>query len=172
MGYTVVAGFDRESKVAIKKAVGTSLANKIPYGRNCDREAANRILDYHITLIHWGKEYDRVYLPCLDRIKMIPCKVKITGTFIMMSKEGSYLLYFKVEADERFHVLSDAIYSTTGISVSSFLHMTLHVDKDYSKVQKLKEQIDNRTHFPIRISINSLDVYHIWNPVYLAKRII
>ena len=92
-------------------------------------------MEHHITLVHWGKEYDHVLLPRLDRIRMRRCKVLLTGTSVMRAAEGSFLLFFAIAPSEGFNELLKEVCLTTGMKAPSFLHMTIAVDKDFSKIQ-------------------------------------
>lgn len=41
MGHTLVTRFDPESRAFLQNLMAPFAANKIPFGRNCDREAAD-----------------------------------------------------------------------------------------------------------------------------------
>lgn len=140
---------------------------KKPFGRNCDREAADRILPYHFTVFHWAKSDDEKYL---GRIKGLnnpgPCSLKITGTYIMYpAEEGSGLLFFTVEPDERYDYCASAIEKAIKRPTSSFYHITIAVSKDYDEIAVLKRMIDRTVRYPFSVRVDGFDLYHIWKPV-------
>ena len=58
MGYTLVTSFDKLSYEKLNYLLEHQNANKIPFDKKCNREEANKILKYHMTLVHWGKQND------------------------------------------------------------------------------------------------------------------
>ena len=87
MGHTFVTRFDQAGYERIYSLMRGKNANKIPYGRNCDRELANGILDYHITMVHWGKAQDKDYLNKLWDFQFVPCQVTVTGVSMIAAEE-------------------------------------------------------------------------------------
>lgn len=169
MGHTLVTRINQEDLSYINAVISSAgiRTNKIPFGRNCDREAADRILPYHFTVFHWAKSDDEKYLRRLKSIKNPgPCSLKITGTSIMCPvEEGSTLLYFTFEPDQRYRQCADAIQKAMQGPTSTFYHITLAVSKDYDEIEILKQMIDHKVAFPFSMCVEGFDLYHIWNPV-------
>ena len=165
MGHTVVTRFDPAGYERIYSLMKDKKANKIPYGRNCDRDLANEIMDYHITMVHWGKAQDNDYLNKLPEVQFVPCQVTVTGLSVMAAEEGSCLLYFDVIPGEGFARMRKNLEQALQTGCSGFLHMTLAVSKDRGEILKIKEQLEKEAVFPFTLNVEGLDLYHIWKPV-------
>lgn len=171
MGHTLVAVLPCEEEQKLKNLLCG--CNKIPYGRNCDREEANEILPYHITLFHWGKAEDKLYLDRL-RLRQQPafsnvsesCGVIVTGSSVMIAEEGSYLLYFAVSPQPGFREIIDHIGHVLRMDPPGFLHMTLAVSKDADFIYEKKKKLDEVFSYPFYYKIDRCRLYHIWKPVY------
>ena len=146
-------------------------ANKIPFGRKCDRDTANQIMKYHMTLVHWAKEYDAVFLPRVERIQFVPFKIIVTGTNMLYAEEGSLLLYFSVVPGDEFLHAMENIQNVMGMQTSSFFHITIAVSQDHPYIQRLKEVVDEQCVYPFELMVSGLDLYHIWTPTRMDKHI-
>ena len=164
MGHTVVLGFDKASIERIHTLTAPFDANKIPFGRDCDREAANKELDYHMTLYHWPKTMDEYCLSRVKEFRSIPCQVRVNGTCVMPAEEGSWLLYFDIAPTESFLKLKSLFESDTGFFVSGFYHVTVAVSKDYDEIHRLDDHICKNQSFPFLLNGERVDLYHIWKP--------
>ena len=169
MGYTLVAGFDEQSLRVLHGIMEPFRANKIPFGRNCDREAANREMDYHMTLFHWAKAMDNVYLPKLTDFVSVPCQIQVAGIRMMPAEEDSHLLYFDVCSGDGYNELADLVEKQLACRTSVFLHITLAVSKDSEEIQKIYRHICKTVVFPFSLSIDRLDLYHIWKPTQKVR---
>lgn len=164
MGHTVVLGFDNPSLERIHNLTAPFGANKIPFGRNCNREEANNEMDYHMTLYHWAKSMDEY---CLSKIKGFHstiCQVQVLGTGIIAAEENSWLLYFDIVPTETFIQLKNAFEEHTGFTVSGFYHITIAVSKEYNEILKMNDYINNNLNFSFLLTADRLDLYHIWTP--------
>jgi hypothetical protein len=164
MGYTIVAGFQKTDMEWLHALMDPFDTNKIPFGRDCDRDLANRELDYHMTMFHWGREKDGIYLPKLDNFSSVPCEIVVTGVHEMHGREGSRLLYLSVSPTESYEKLSRLLSGQMGAPTSGFLHITLAVSKNPDKIRMIRHQIRDTVTFPISMKIERLDLYHIWCP--------
>lgn len=169
MGYTLVTAFDHQTDEMLMKL--TPSVNKIPFGRDGDREAANKVMKHHVTLIHWSKQYDMILLPKIEDIHFHPFCLFVTGSELINAEEGSTLLYFSVVPGNGFAKAKNELQHQTGLPVSDFLHITLAVDMDEQKLNSLKSDIDAAVHYPFSLQVVGLDLYHIWKPVQLKKMI-
>lgn len=164
MGHTLVARFDSESNDFLHSIMHGADANKIPFGRDCDRKAANEVMDYHLTLLHWAKTRDAYFLERIRDFQPATCRILVTDVQMMYAEEGSLLLYFAVRPTRSFRELTDALEEKTGAMCAGFLHITLAVSKDHGEIRKLHDRIRKSTGFPFELGIEGLDLYHIWKP--------
>ncbi len=169
MGHTLVTRINQEDLSYISDVISSTgiQTNKIPFGRNCDRETANQILPYHFTVFHWAKSDDEKYLSRLKGIKKLgPCSLKITGTYIMYpAEEDSALLFFTFVPDEQYEHCASVIKKAMQGTTSSFYHITIAVSKDYDEIKALKQMIDCKFRYPFTVRVEGFDLYHIWRPV-------
>ncbi|MBQ4549988.1 MAG: hypothetical protein IJO05_01595 [Oscillospiraceae bacterium] len=164
MGHTVVLGFDIESNLLLRKLFAPFEVNKIPYGRKCDRAAANKVMEYHMTLYHWPKTMDTDCLSRLNGFQSTPCKIQVNGIRIMQAEENSWLLYFEVSPTDTFTQLKLRFEEYTGFCVSGFYHITLAVGKEYNEIAELRDYICKNQAFPFELSADRIDLYKIWSP--------
>lgn len=164
MGHTVVLGFDNESYVLLHKLLEPFEVNKIPFGRNCNREEANKVMDYHMTLYHWSKKMDNYCLSKLNGFQSIPCQVQVNGMRIMPAEESSWLLYFDVSPTKTFTRLKLLFETYTGFCISEFYHITLAVGKNYNEIKEIGDYICKNQVFPFELTADRIDLYKIWSP--------
>lgn len=169
MGHTIVAGFQQESTQMLYRLTQGHNANKIPFGRNCDREAANRVLDYHMTLFHWGKAEDSLYLPRLEHFSSTPFELLVTGAKIRPARENSRLLYLQVQPTPSYRNLAGLLEAQLQAPTSGFLHITLAISKDLGEIRALYEDVCRRAAFPLTLTADRLDLYHIWTPTVKVR---
>lgn len=168
MGHTLVTRFSPESHLWIHQLMQPFQANKIPFGRKCDREIANAVLDYHITLFHWSKISDAYYLERIKNLKSSPFQVLVTGIHIMRAEEGSSLLFFSVEPKENFANAQKNLIETFDF-ISGFLHITLAVSLNHNEIDQIKQQIESQISFPVLMDVEGFDLYEIWTPTRKVK---
>lgn len=164
MGHTVVLGFDQESCALIHRLLEPFDANKIPFGRKCSREEANKAMDYHMTLYHWAKTMDACCLPKLNGFRSIPCQIQVNGIRMMQAEENSWLLYFEVSPTQSFLQLKSLFETHTGFCISEFYHITLAVGKDYNEILEIYDDIRGRQDFPFTLTADRIDLYKVWTP--------
>lgn len=168
MGHTLVTRLNKHDLALIQATVlKTGIpANKIPFGRGCDREAADRVLPYHITFFHWGKKDDETYLRRLKGYKAPgTCVLAITGSTILPGAEGSVVLCFTISPDKNYLVQAAELERILQGKTSASLHMTLAVSQDHREIRLLKRKIDEALMYPLLIRVEGYDLYHIWRPV-------
>lgn len=88
--HTLVVRFDEQDNAPLICSLSKmrdSDINKAPYGRNCNREVANRILPYHMTLFHWDRVKNAANSEKVKQIKHFPCEVSITEIHYMPAEE-------------------------------------------------------------------------------------
>lgn len=169
MGHTLVLRFDPSGYRKIQDLTGSMHVNKIPFGRDCDREAANRAMKSHLTVFHWGKEKDGLYLPKLEGYRFRPCRIRITGCRRMSAEENSCLLYLQAEPSEGYREMASELERTLRCRTSGFMHVTLAVSKDEKEIRRLEEAVLSRAVFPFELKAEGLDLYHIWKPTRFVR---
>ena len=168
MGYTLVTRLNKEGLASIKSAViKTGIrTNKIPFGRGCDRDAADQVLPYHVTVFHWGKTDDEIYLRRLrDYRTSGSCTLKITGSSILHGAEGSAVLCFEIFPEKSYLAQAAELEKILQAKTSDSLHMTLAVSQDHREIKILKKKIDESLSYPFSVRVKGYDLYHIWKPV-------
>jgi len=170
MGHTLVTEFDEEGirKISnLLSSAGIRTANKIPFGRNTDREIANSALPYHVTVTHWGKQEDDYYLENLNHFQFYPCTVKADHAAVISAAENSLLLYLEIVPDKGWQNMMNSLHEATGAADPFFLHMTISVSKNHSLI--LDQYNALKGFEPFLLNVSGLALYHIWNPVKLLK---
>ena len=170
MGHTLVAVFSETSSSKLKnllKKAGVQDTCKIPFGRDCDRIAADKILKHHITLYHWGKEEDDIYLKRLSPLQSIPpCKVIVSP----IHWENTGLVGLKVDTSEEFSKIIVSVGKYLKKEPAKPLHITLDITKDAKRADELYHHLKEMKCFPLELEISGLELYKIWNPVKLVNR--
>ncbi len=174
MGHTLVTAFSKDGyqkiEAMFEKAGAKSLC-KIPYGRDCQREEAERILKHHITMFHWAKKDDEKYLSLLNAYRFErPCTAMVSAVSLKRAEKNSLMLYLNVKPSEGFEEMRKSLEQTLGAKTSPFLHITLAISKDHEEIQRLYERISAMEIFPFTLEITGMDLYHIWKPVKLIRQ--
>lgn len=167
---TSIALFDEESLESLKSKISMIDENlcKVPY------IAENRkkidTLPYHFTFVVWDIEERNKAIEIISQIKINEIKLNVIGVNIKESISGSWNLYFEIEQNEKLYNLQKVIYNQAKIekyNPDKFIpHITIHCDKDYNKINNLKEII-NKDFKPIIVKFTEIGLFEI----YPAKRI-
>ena len=169
MGHTLVASLaaaDQRRIAMALAAAGLTAPNKIPLDRDCDREAANRILPWHATLAHWGRDEDALYLPRAERLRFATCALVGTGLIL---DEADGLLLLRVRTGAGFAALCAEVERTIGLSASPFLHVTLAAEADREKLGSVWKQLRASDSLLAQLRVDAMELYHIWRPVRLVR---
>lgn len=172
MGHTLVAQWNNDEFSRISRLAGLQPAgryNKIPFGRNCDREDADLVLPYHMTVFHWRKSEDGRYLDRLNSLVFHPFRILVDAADVMCAEEGSFLLYLSVSPGAGYFSFVNELERILDARTSGFLHITVAVSKDENEISTLYRNISGGVTFPFSVSVSTLALYHIWNPVRLVK---
>lgn len=174
MGHTLVAVFSEESRYKLRELLKKAEAKdtcKIPFGRGCDRASADLVLKHHITLFHWKKEEDSVYLRRLNSLKNIsPCTITAIKPVCLVDKETeSYVVCLEITASREFYKTMQSVGQCLRKSPSNFLHITLDATKNASKAEHLIKKLQAVKCFPLELDIDGLELYKIWKPTKLIK---
>ena len=171
MGHTLVTRFDsagHERLQALLDGAGIAGNNKIPFGRDCDRRAANEVLPYHVTVFHWAKADDARFLRALEDFRFRPCRVRVTGVEAFPAEAGSRLLMLTVAPDAGYDAMRRALEAALGRATAGFLHITLSADLDAARVEDQRAALA-RTFRPFALDVEGLDLYHIWRPTRFVR---
>lgn len=173
MGHTLVAAFSEESDRKIRELLrlsGAEKPNKVPFGRNCDRNAANKVLGYHATIFHWPKPDDEKYLSRLKDFRFRgACTVIADRVMMEPAEENSLFLYLPLRAGEGFSAMESDVHSALGSSRSRVLHVTLAISQDHAQIEALYHRIQEQQRFPITLTVTRLELYKIWTPTKLIR---
>ncbi len=169
MGHTITAAFSDESRMELKflmKKSGGENAVKIPFGRDCDREQANKVMDYHVTLFQWSKGKDDTIL---ERLKdySFPgeCQVTAEKAIMVHGHDDSVLLCLKIKPADGFKKLTSELEKMLGHRTSEHLHVTLAVSQDHSEIHRLYKKVKSEWLFPMKLTVDKLELYRVWDPV-------
>lgn len=167
---TSIALFDKESLRRLDECVKGLNENfcKVPF-REENREDIDT-LPYHFTFTVWNINDKNKAIEVLKKIKFNKIKLKVIGVNIKESFHESYNLYFEIERNESLYLLQKSIYDLAKIekyNPGNFIpHITIHCDKDYNKLVKIKDTIMNNF-ADFEISFEQVGLFEI----YPAKRI-
>ena len=167
---TCIALFDNESleKLKFKINMIDEKICKVP----CIEENRENLdtLPYHLTLLVWNIEEKDKAIEVIRNIKFEEIKLNVIGVNIKESINDSWNLYFEIEQNDELYKLQKQIYNRAEIEKYNpdiFIpHITIHCDKNYNRIKKLKEII-NKNFKPVKVKFNEIGLFEI----YPAKRI-
>ena len=144
---------------------------RVPFGRVENREEVDTIPP-HFTLSSWrGKEKERI-LTKIRYLRFRKFSVCVDSIDMMYGRQDSYVLYFSIRPSKALARLQNDIHALMpGASYfpgTATSHMTICVDKDYTKICAIKERLDARFR-PFRMRISALELYELYPPVLLTK---
>ena len=145
---------------------------KVPFGKNVDSREEVDTLPYHFTLIAWDIKKEEKVINELSKIEFPKLKVLINNVEIMNGKENSHVLFFSIEPNKELKLLQQKIYqilpSEKYNSDNFQFHITIHIDKDYKKIEDIKEKL-LQNFVPFELDINTFELYEIY-PAKLVKK--
>ena len=146
---------------------------KVPYIKNIDNRISIDTLPYHFTLSAWNIEENDFILKRLSNIKFNSFKITVSSIEVMNGRENSYVLYFKIRENRELKKLQERVYNILPVekyNPNSFeFHITIHVDKDYDKIIKIKKELE-QSFIPIELTVSSIGLFEIY-PANLVKKI-
>ena len=169
---TLISLFNTGDIMKIESCIGLNKKElcKVPYIDGiCDRKLVDT-LPYHFTFCAWDVEYEKFIIEKLRKIKFTSKEILIDGVDIMENKNGSYILYLNAVVDEKIKSYQENIYNI--LPVEKYdpkrinFHITIHVDKDYEKIKRIKEQIKFK---PFRVKIEKVGLYRIYPAELIEK---
>lgn len=167
---TSIALFDNESIEKLKEKVDKidKRLCKVPY-REENRENLDT-LPYHFTFCVWDIKEQNKAAEIIKNIKFEEITINIIGVSIKESFNDSWNLYFEIEKNNELYKLQKEIYTCAKIEKYNpdiFIpHITIHCDKNYDRVKKLKEII-GKNFKTLKVKFSEIGLFEI----YPAKRI-
>lgn len=164
---TLISLFDEISLNKINSLI--SVLNqplcRVPYHDYVTDRIKNDTLPFHLTISAWDKEYDQRAIDLLKVIKVREIKLLVDEVKIRNGINNSYVLYLSIKENEEIKLLQKQIYDilpNEKYNPSNFeFHITLHVDKDYKEILKMKNQIDLKFK-PFAITFSELGLFEIY----------
>ncbi len=144
---TSIALFDKDSLGRLNENIkGLNEAFcKVPF-REENRESLDT-LPYHFTFTVWDSSQKDIAMEIIKKIKFNEIELKIIGVNVKESFNDSYNLYFEIERNNELYLLQKQIYDLAKIekyNPDNFIpHITIHCDRDYEKLVKIKETVMN-----------------------------
>lgn len=146
---------------------------KVPFIENIDDRASIDTLPYHFTLSAWNIKEKDCILKKLSNIKFNNFKITISDIEIMNGRENSYVLYFKIKENRELKQLQEKVYNILPVekyNPNKFkFHITIHVDKDYDKIIKIKNELE-QSFIPFELTVSSIGLFEIY-PAKLVEKI-
>lgn len=162
---TSIALFDKQSLEKLDHIISELNIKlcKVPY-REEDREKLDT-LPYHFTFCVWEIQEKDKAIEIIKNIKFKEIILNIIGINIKESFNNSWNLYFDIEQNEELYKLQKQIYDSAKIekyNPDTFIpHITIHCDKDYNKIEKLKE-ILNKNFKPFKVKFSEIGLFEIY----------
>ena len=140
---------------------------KVPFRKTVDNCEEADTLPYHFTLSAWNISYKEKVINELSKIEYPKLKILINDIRIMNGKENSYVLYFDIEKNEELKSLQSKIYQvlpSEKYNPENFnFHITIHIDKDYTKIISMKENL-LENFIPFELEVDTF--VGSWNYLY------
>ena len=120
-----------------------------------------------------GAGHSEEILKKLSNIKFNNFKITISDIEIMNGRENSYVLYFKIKENRELKQLQEKVYNILPVekyNPNKFkFHITIHVDKDYDKIIKIKNELE-QSFIPFELTVSSIGLFEIY-PAKLVEKI-
>ncbi len=99
------------------------------------------------------------------RRKGIYTEKTVSSIEVMNSRENSYVLYFKIKENRELQALQKQVYDILPVekyNPNKFkFHITIHVDKDYDKIIKIKKELE-QSFIPFELIVSSIGLFEIY----------
>lgn len=145
---------------------------KVPFGKNVNNREQADTLPYHFTLFAWDIKKEKEVIDFLNSITFKPFKILIENIEVINGAENSYELRFCVKKTSELYRIQNNIFSKYSskyyIPDNFNFHITIHIDKDYKKIQIMKEKL-LEDFDPFELEVNILRLYEIY-PAKLVKQ--
>lgn len=136
---------------------------KVPYGINDTKRYEIDNLPYHFTIFATKKENQDKILEIAEKINFDKIQLKVNDIKIMDARDNSYCLYLSIEENQQIKELQRIFYNEfpkEPYNPDNFIfHITLHIDKDYSKILELKN-ILKQNFKPFFLSFNMMALFN------------
>lgn len=137
---------------------------KVPYGINDKNRYEIDNLPYHFTIFATKKENQDKILEIGEKVNIDKIQLKVNDIKIMDARDNSYCLYLSIEENKKIKELQRIFHNEfpkEPYNPDNFIfHVTLHIDKDYSKILELKNILkQNFNPFFLRFNMMALFNY-------------
>ena len=162
---TMITLFDNESLEKISYCIKDFEENfcKVPF-RITNRKI-NDTLPYHFTLSFWNENEIEIAKKVFENVKFDKISLKILGVDIKESYNNSWNLYFYFKVTNELYNLQKKIYNMSKLEKFNpdiyMPHITIHCDKDYNKLLKLKYEI-MKNFVPFNVYFDKLGLFKIY----------
>jgi len=164
---TCIALFNDESIEKINKLVEKLDAPlcKVPYGKKVDDRLTCDSLPYHFTLCAWPIEKEEKVIETLKQMTFPPFKILVEKVNVIEGKENSLEVRFAVAPNDELYQLQSYLFERVKNSYYNpdtfHFHITIHCDKDHSKILKMKDQLE-KDFSPFEIEITKFGLFEIY----------
>ena len=164
---TLISLFNTEDLNKINKVIKnvSEPLCKVPYIKNIDNRISIDTLPYHFTLSAWNIEENDFILKRLSNIKFNSFKITVSSIEIVNGRENSYVLYFKIKENIELQNLQKQVYNILPVEKynpnKSKFHITIHVDRDYDKIIKIKKELE-QSFIPFELNVSSIGLFEIY----------
>lgn len=135
---------------------------KVPYGIDDENRYNIDNLPYHFTIFATNKENQNEIIKIAQKIEIHKIRVKVDDVKIMKGRYESFVLYLSIEDNEEIKSLQRIFFNNfpkEKYNPEQFtFHLTLHIDKDYDKILKL-QNIINDNFKPFYLEFDRLALY-------------
>lgn len=171
---TFISIFDNKNLEKIEyytKQINEKLC-KVPFGKNVDNREKADTLPYHFTLIYWKAEFEKQVLQNLSRVKLPNLKIVVNDIKIIKASDNSYELFFSIEKNRELKLLQEKLYDASPSDIYKIgcrdFHISIHADKDYDRVVKMKDALmENFT--PFELEIDTFGLYKIYPAKFIKS---
>ena len=171
---TLVGIFDKnnlEKITRITNNINEKLC-KVPFEKNVTDRYEVDTLPYHFTLSAWNVSEEEIVLNKLSNLRLHKTKITIDSIAIMDSAEDSYILHFHIKDNDNIKLLQETIYNSLPTEKYNpekiKFHITIHVDKNYSKILEIKKCIEE-FFVPFELEVNTIRLYEIYPAMLIQE---
>lgn len=136
---------------------------KVPLGMDDTSKCQMDNLPYHFTIFATDKENESYMLQLMHQLECTTIKIEVEDVCVKRTKENGFMLYLSIKKNAQMYELQNRFYSkipTKNYNPQHFVfHMTLHIDKEESKVLKMQEIIKAKWK-PFTIECKTLGLFN------------
>jgi 2'-5' RNA ligase len=147
-------------------------ACKVPFISGVENRLAVDTLPFHFTVYTWGRGLLPQVVEALRAIGFPEITVKVDGVGIMDGAQSSHVLYLSIGENPQLRQLQKILYDQSPnekYRPDRFVfHITLHVDKDFDKIAKMKQRLEHDFR-PFDIKVSDFGLFEIYPAKMIAR---